>query len=51
MGLAGGIELLDRVSMGVGASILALRSHSLRGPFLMHAANNLVACIADALDF
>jgi membrane protease YdiL (CAAX protease family) len=51
MGLAGGIELLDRVLMGVGASILALRGHSLRGPFLMHATNNLVACIADALDF
>jgi membrane protease YdiL (CAAX protease family) len=51
MGLAGGIELLDRVLMGVGASILALRGHSLRGPFLMHATNNLVACIVDALDF
>jgi hypothetical protein len=41
---------VDRVLMGVGASILALRGHSLRGSFLMHAANNLVACIADALD-
>jgi membrane protease YdiL (CAAX protease family) len=50
MGVAGWIVFADRVLMGVGASILALRGHSLRGPFLMHAANNLVACIAYALD-
>jgi membrane protease YdiL (CAAX protease family) len=50
MGVAGGIVFADRVLMGVGTSILALRGHSLRGPFLMHAANNLVACILNALD-
>jgi uncharacterized protein len=50
MGLAGWIEFVDRALMGVGASILALWGHSLRGPFLMHAANNLVVCIVYALD-
>jgi membrane protease YdiL (CAAX protease family) len=51
MGPAGWIELLDRVLMGVGASILALQSRSLRGPFVMHAANNMIVCITSALDF
>jgi membrane protease YdiL (CAAX protease family) len=50
-GLAGWIELANRTLMGVGASILALRGHSLRGPFVMHAANNLMVCISSALDF
>jgi membrane protease YdiL (CAAX protease family) len=35
MGVAGWIELVDRVLMGVGASVLALRGHSLRGPFVI----------------
>jgi membrane protease YdiL (CAAX protease family) len=51
MGLAGWIELADRFLMGVGASILALRGHSLRGPFVMHATGNMIACITSALDF
>jgi membrane protease YdiL (CAAX protease family) len=50
MGVAGSIVFADRFLMGVGLSTLALRSQSLRGPFLMHAANNLVACIGYALD-
>jgi hypothetical protein len=33
-----------------GELTLALRGHSLRGLFLMHAANNLVARIADEFD-
>jgi membrane protease YdiL (CAAX protease family) len=48
-GAVGWIELGDRFLMGVGASVLALRGHSLRGPFVMHAANNLIACIMSAL--
>jgi membrane protease YdiL (CAAX protease family) len=48
-GAAGWIELVDRFLMGVGASILALRGHSLRGSFVMHAANNMIACITSAL--
>jgi len=48
-GLAGWIELADRFLMGVGASILALRGHSLRGPSVMHAAGNIIVCITSAL--
>jgi membrane protease YdiL (CAAX protease family) len=51
MGLAGWIELADRFLMGVGASILAIRGRSLRGPFVMHAAGNMIACITSALGF
>lgn len=49
-GMAGYIVFADRVLMGVGASMLALRCHSLRGSFLLHATNNLVTCILYALD-
>jgi membrane protease YdiL (CAAX protease family) len=49
MGVAGWIVFADRVLMGVGAAILALRGHSLRGPFVMHGANNLIVCVTSAL--
>jgi membrane protease YdiL (CAAX protease family) len=44
-GLAGWIELGDRFLMGVGTSIIAIRGRSLRGSFVMHATNNLIACV------
>jgi uncharacterized protein len=48
-GVVGGIEFGDRFLMGVGTSVLALRGRSLRGPFVMHAVNNMIACIASAV--
>ncbi len=50
MGVPGWILFADRFLLGVGASMVALRSGSLRGSFLMHAANNLVVCVVYALD-
>jgi membrane protease YdiL (CAAX protease family) len=45
-GASGWLQFGYRFFMGVANGVLALRYHSLRVPFVLHAANNVIACAA-----
>jgi membrane protease YdiL (CAAX protease family) len=47
-GFSGWLPFFYRLLMGIANCVLALKYNSLRVPFVLHAANNLVVCAASA---
>jgi membrane protease YdiL (CAAX protease family) len=45
-GVAGWLQFGYRFLMGVANGVLASRYHSLRVPFVLHAVNNIIVCVA-----
>jgi membrane protease YdiL (CAAX protease family) len=45
-GVSGWLQFGYRFLMGVANGVLALRYHSLRVPFVLHAVNNVIVCVA-----
>jgi len=45
-GVSGWLQFGYRFLLGVATCILALRDKSLRSPFVLHAVNNVIACVA-----